>query len=141
MCLVVVGGPDDFHPCSRRDQRAGIRGITARAGDRRASGKAGAAAMTGLAALRAGGRSWYVACSEQNLTAIAPGVDDVPLAESSYFFSYLFFLVWFLFLFFLFRAVRQSGKMSSRWETVSGRTPGWMWLYAIVVARLERSRW
>src|SRR5204862_2176480 len=47
-----------------------------------AVGKTGAAAMAGLAALRAGAGLVTVACSDPNLTAIAPELMTAPLQDS-----------------------------------------------------------
>jgi ADP-dependent NAD(P)H-hydrate dehydratase / NAD(P)H-hydrate epimerase len=48
-----------------------------------ASGKTGAAAMAGLAALRSGAGLATVACSEPNLIAVAPELMTMPLPDSS----------------------------------------------------------
>jgi ADP-dependent NAD(P)H-hydrate dehydratase / NAD(P)H-hydrate epimerase len=48
-----------------------------------ALGKTGAAAMTGLAALRSGAGLVTVACSEPNLSAIAPELMTAPLPDAS----------------------------------------------------------
>jgi NAD(P)H-hydrate epimerase len=48
-----------------------------------AAGKAGAAAMSGLAALRAGAGLVTVACSAENLTAIAPELMTAPLPDQT----------------------------------------------------------
>jgi hydroxyethylthiazole kinase-like uncharacterized protein yjeF len=47
-----------------------------------AHGKTGAAAMTGLAALRAGAGLVTVACSDSNLTAVTPTLMTAPLPDS-----------------------------------------------------------
>src|SRR5262249_4992468 len=47
-----------------------------------AHGKIGAAAMAGLAALRAGAGLVTVACSDSNLTAVAPTLMTAPLPDS-----------------------------------------------------------
>jgi NAD(P)H-hydrate epimerase len=76
--------PDDFRPLLAPRDPGGHKGdyghVLVIGG---AEGKVGAAAMAGLAALRGGAGLVTVACSERNLSAIAPELMTAPLPDEA----------------------------------------------------------